>query len=522
MPIQGPFGFSSGINTKASLFTMPKDSLYTAKNVRHVSGSLQELYGTYKVNSSVISSPGKIAGIIANPFSPNNFPFLAVSDGHVYTLSGTGTATDISNGNQYAATNEGDVVTTAILGGVMIIGDPAAVYTANGWVLQWAGSGNVAKNLTAPDNVIFITVNNIMFSAGSIANLSKISWSAVGDPTTWPAASNLTFRIGDADGIIALSYIGTDVVIFKRASMARLSTYSVTTSGTTTLGPLTPVSTSIGCASPSAVDRLPDGRIVFLGSNAHAYIFDGSVIQDISDQPYPGPNVQALFDSCSPVQYVSIAGGFSTPGAIVCVYPPRNEVYFTVSTTPTTTTTPGNRFLIYNYLENTWFDGEANAGVGGGYPNSTAMTYVPTIPLVATTLTNGGLYGGSGNLVSGYRGFTYALDNTNGTAIFPIQWNVSIMLASEGRIFIPRSMLFYYQSISSSTSFTVSYGFDGGTVGNSVTITGSTTRTRKIIPIVTPNTPFSTMQVQILNSNAAGAGGGTLYEPLFLSDEVMI
>lgn len=521
MPIQGPYGFTHGINTKASLFTMPKDSLYTAKNVRHVSGSLQELYGTYKVNSTIISSPGKIAGIIANPFSPNSFPYLAVSDGHVYTLSGTGTANDISNGNQYAATNEGDAITTAILGGVMIIGDPAAAYTANGWVLQWAGSGNVTKNLTAPDNVIFITVNNIMFSAGSAANLSKISWSAVGDPTTWPAASNLTFRIGDADGITALSYIGTDVIIFKRASMARLSTFSTTIAGTTTLGPLTPISTFIGCCSPSAVDRLPDGRIVFLGSNAHAYIFDGSVIKDISDQPYPGPNVQALFDSCAPVLYSNFSG-LATPGAVVCVYPPRSEIYFVISTTPTTTTTPGNRFLIYNYLEDTWFDGEANAGTAGGYPNATAMAYVPTIPLVATTITNGGNYAGSGNLVSGYRGFTYVVDDTNGTAIFPIQWNISIMLASEGRIFIPRSMLFYYQSASSSASFTVSYGFDGATVGNSVTISGSTTRTRKIIPIISPNTPFSTIQIQILNANAAGAGGGTLYEPIFLSDEVMI
>ena len=504
----GPFNFSGGLISRSSVFASPPNSLYVSNNFRSYYGSILENFGTKNINSSALGTGvGFCCGITpANNSSSGSKSMVCVFDEKIYLVDVSGSATDISGAAQFSATSQRQV-TADILNGIMVIGDPNG---STGWLAQWSGTGNCSKLTAALDGRCVLTVNNFMFVAYIDSAPSTFQWSAVTDPTTWPSGNSLDFRKGDGDKIVALSYIGTDLYIFKQFSIGRLTTTTTTISGAVTLGPLQTVSIGIGAAGTRAVDRLPDGRLVFWAMNGHAYIFDGSTLTDISDQPFPEPSVQDLF---VPIQ----------PDVSVCsvsVYPPRSEVHFM---TAVQSGSPLGRDMVYNYQTNQWSDFEPNS-VGGTPPASplefSNSLFVPTIS--GKVASSSASFPFAGCLVSGtyINGYLYVNDAPGSTDNFVSQWNMSLLLNGDGRNFIPRSLLMFYKSATSSTpTMTVSYGYDNAAMTNSVTVTTSSSYQRLRMNLVEPSPSFSTIQIQVQGQSGLH---GILVEPFYLSDEVMI
>lgn len=64
---------------------------------------------------------------------------------------------------------------------------------------------------------------NYAFAANTTANPSRISWSALKDPTTWPAANFIDVNPDDGFPIVGLAYDGQSIIIFKTNSAYKLT-----------------------------------------------------------------------------------------------------------------------------------------------------------------------------------------------------------------------------------------------------------------------------------------------------------
>lgn len=374
-------------------------------------------------------------------------------------------------------------------------------------VVVTAYNGNIsALGGSPPTGVCVKVVNNFMFIAGTFFGsttsiLSRVYWSAVSDPTTWPAASNIDFRLNDGDFVTALGCIGINLYIFKQNSIGVLNTTTQTVAGTATLGPLSTVATGIGCPSPCGVDNLPDGRIVFYGTDHNIYLFDGSTFTNISQQPYlSGPSLRNdIVTSYGTV--ASLSAGFPT----VKVYPTTHEIWVF----PYTQTSPtASRAFIYDYENNFW--------------SSSMQFKIQSFALVGPSRNGPGIgysfravYGGEGLQA----GNVYLLENTTdaGTSISATQvleW--SIPLVNELANFVPRSVVI--PASLTYASVIAQFGFDG--VIQSTTYPLSTSIFRHVLPIQYPTgtngVRFSTFQLKVSNF-----GSKDKFYPITVSDQVL-
>lgn len=518
MPYLGPIGFGKGLNSKVTVFNATQDMLTTNKNFRYVAGSLVERYCGTLFNGTQLPGTGNfsIQNITPNNISANSAnsnPFLTICDGKIYKLNNSGGATDISGATTFGAGTQQSFSNGDILNGRIILGDP----TGGGAMATWNDTGN-ATMLTSPSANVVRSVNNFMFAINNAAGFSsRVYWSNVSDPTNWNSSNNfIDFRVGDGDTIADIHYIGTDLYIFKHRSIGRLSTLTIEVSGAITLGPLETVYVGIGAPGPGCVDKLPDGRLAFVGSDSHCYILDGSTLVDISDQPDFDSNVQTLLDTASPMTQAN--------SARCCVYPPRNEVWFIHTIAPITNGNPYDRAAVYNYKQNLWnyFLFSNSTPNTNGNERCEYIKYVPAIG-GSSTFSAYGNYGLIGNLITGYLGYLLVQDpaSQGGTLSTDLQWNASIVLSGEAKTFVPRSLILPYKSVTATAnSFTVAVGFDGGSFTTAKTLSLSTSYQRAQIPINTPAAGFETIQIRVLS--AGGTGGGTLFEPFFLSGEYLI
>lgn len=505
MTLLGPVTFSNGLNTSANVFALPPAATTVQQGYRYIQGSLSEIFAQGNFVTG-LGTTGLVQGIIPNPLG-GTYAFLTVVDGKIYGVTNSGSATDISGTAAYGSGTDLQTNNGEVLNGIMVISDALGLA---GQMNQWNGTGNVTVLTGSPDGTIVRVCNNFMFTfINSIAGsqTSTLYWSAVGDPTTWPAGNNLTFRIKDGSVIQDIRAIGSDLYIFKNKSIGRLSTQTIVISGAVALGPLVEVSSSVGISGPDTIAKLPDGRLVLLGTDMHAYVFDGSVLTDISDQPYPATNVQALLYALEPgtIQYNH-----------VCAYPPRNEVWF-ILTKGIASLPFGNYVLIWNYKDNTWSSIALD--------NVTSTNRITQIAYIENRLNNGAIYSNEGSLMTGNRpGVILSQDIPNtGAASWNNQWSTSVSLYSDGRVVIPRSIIFFYRATFPAENFTISYGFDGGTIGNATTvIVAGSAFVRKVIPIVLPSTGQSSVGPSTFQIQIDSTSPGLEMAPFYLSDEIFI
>jgi len=512
MATLGLIGYKGGLNTKASAFSLGRDQMTAAQNVRIQYNDLFKIAGSAKINSAALNSAASITGLCDWQTAAQNRYLVIVAGSKIYqALNLAAAPTDITGGATITSGNNNQH-TFASLNNILVICGGTTPDTP----LQWTGAGNVASlSGSPPVGNLVTTANNFMFISGVAAAPSTFYWSNASDPQTWSAANALNFRASDGDIITAIAPLGYNLAIFKRRSTGLLYTQTVTTTGAVTLAPLTQVNTANGCAGSQAWDMLPDGRIVVLGVDAHLRLFDGTNFQDISDQPPPLSNVQPFLDTANigRIQY-----------AVVRVYPTLSQVWVSFSTGSNTT---NDSIVVYNYLLECW------ECVIPDRPTNVACTSIdnrasPKHPILLVT--------------GDYGGFVYEHDTgttnaQNSDSHIDGYGTVSLILSDgEGRKFNPKSIKLPIEA-QSSGSLQVGWGYDGLTdvftsqivsesQGGAMldsnffldtsTLAGSSTLLQQVpVSSISNN---HTMQIQFRNQYASQP---FTIHPFWLSDEVL-
>jgi hypothetical protein len=520
MAYKGPYGFSGGLNTKESSWTLPQNCLTAAQNVNIVNNDLVKRNGSVLLPSAVLNSGAAVTGL-TDWFLTGTHYLIAVVGNKIYestTLSSTFTdktgAATITAGanNQHTFASLNNIL--AICGG-----------TTPDTPLQWTGTGNVSALGGSPPIGNIVTVaNNYMFIAGVAATPSRVFWSNASDPNTWSAASNVDFRPGDGDIVTNLITIGQNLLIFKNRSIGMLYTQSNTVSGAVTLAPLTQIINGIGCCGAQAADVLPDGSVIFMGYNGHVYWLQGGTsLEDISDPP-PTTSTQVATSNIQPT--LNTINFSQLPYCVVRTYPTKNEVWINVATGSSTT---NNMTFIYNYILGVWESQfiNINANVACTSVDSRAT---PTYPIIMVTGDT------SGNVYQQDTGSSDATIASPGAITG--YGTISAIFGADNTDYIPLSLVVPYETQTIGT-MQVGWGYDGLTnVSNtfifseigtgaqldvnffldvSAILSGPTTA-RKVVPIVGTGRSYS-MQIQFYD--ASSTNGFTIH-PVVVSDEVIV
>jgi len=507
---RGPFGFIQGWNSKASSITLPPNSMTDAQNVNIVYGDLVKRQGSAKINSAAISGTPAIHGLFDWQTNAGQRSLIITAGTKIFKANDlSSTFTDIT-GSATITSGQNNLHTFASLNNILIICGGTTPDTP----LQWTGSGNVASLAGSPPvGNICAVCNNFAFISGVAANPSRIYWSNVIDPNTWPSTNYVEFRASDGDKVTALCDADQSLVIFKRRSIGILWTIPPTSDASVTLGPLTQVIPTMGCPGPLCVDKLDDGRIAFLGTNAHVYIFDGTALQDISDPEPPFGSIQPTLNgvNVSHLQY-----------AVLKFYPTRREIWLSVAEGSSTT---NNAIYVYSLEYNCW-----ESKFVGIAANTMAQSIdtrgSPSHPIIMLT----GNY--SGQVYEQDNGTTNAED-VNG--VIDGYGTVSVLMGIGKRDYLPKSLMVPLEA-NGLTNLEVNYGFNGYTeVSNSTLIsqagTGGTldsfvldtsvlggNQTLYKSDVVSVAGSAVTMQVQFRNRQA---GQTFTVHPFFISEEVI-
>lgn len=524
MPTIGPFFPHEGLSTDASAFSLPPRQASILSDFTLAQGVLKTRptldlvdhaeMATFDIQGLAIwSDPAEIYVGSANV--PTVVAVVLTGSGYkIYSglLNSTPSVTFTDKTGTYVCAAMSNIYarwTFASLGG-KLVGAGGSAANVGPFKISAATGNAAALGGTPPKGDCVYVVNNFMFIArdiSSTANYSKVYWSNPSDPETWPAASNLTFRDADGDIISALSSIGNNLIIFKQNSTGMLSTVSQSVSGTVTLGPLTTISETIGCAGPLAVDKLPDGRIVFVSSHYHAYIFDGNTFQDISKQPYPEPGM-----------FSAIRQGDTTTNSmvIVRVNPLKGLVYFFPYTGNYTGASPVQGCYAYNYIENSWVQLSYWDSAAPGVNQFSSTIFAAS---AQQHQIKQGVYGGTSN------GKVFFLENELAVGPMTITSTfrtpvveMSILLPET---FVPRMLI---------VPATITYGTLTATVGYNGTYESAALTTSTLNPALwqvfdirsslsqIPRPQLMQVKLQ-LTPHVSNGANGSIY-PFYISDEV--
>ncbi len=510
MTMLGPFSPVQGLNSKSTIFTVPKNQATAMSDFIINYGSVVTRGSSFILNASPLNSSAPINGLTTwtdNTNDSGNLHLIAIAGSKAYNAlwsqdNSTLTFNDVT-GSVSIAPSANQLRRFDSLNNILVCVGGAGVGNVP-LKLPNASSGNFS-NLggSPPQSNSVIVCNNIMFLANSELASSSVYWSNVSDPETWGASNFLNFRNSDGDYITALGNFSNDLIIFKRNSIGRLSTQTIVISGTVTLGPLTTISNTIGCAGAQCVDNLPDGRLVFLGANYHLYIYDGSIFSDVSDQEIPGPSIQPSLD------VIAHRTATTIPNVCLKVYPTKNQIWISVPSDAAVPPSSGTVY-IYNYIDNSWTSStgiKANVFAIAPPGRANAVSGYPYRII-------SGDY--AGNVIEQDFSFVAPTDDS-GSLVTP-SFTMSFYFSGESSEFIPRSSVFPLTSTNGG-SISVTFGFDG-TMNGSPTYTSSSGVVRNIVTIPYKNNqnpikPFS-LQIQFSTSVGTAAIG-----PFYLSDEVL-
>jgi hypothetical protein len=511
MPPLGPFGFIGGWNTKESSWTLPSNSLTDSQNVNIVHNDLVKRNGSVILNASPLASGAAIHGIFDWRINSGTRYLLVTAGTKIYNSANLSTTFNDITGSATITAGQNNQHTFASLNNIVAICGGATPDTP----LQWTGTGNVSALAGSPPvgNIVAVA-NNFMFISGIAATPSRVYWSNVSDPNTWPAASFIEFRASDGDKVTALLEKDQNIYIFKQQSIGVLFTQSVSVSGTVTLAPLSQLIVGNGCSGRHCVDLLPDGRIVFLGTNNHVYIYDGASVNDVSD-PRTGSNIQTVLDSMNISRL---------PFSVVRVYPTRNQVWISMSSASATT---HDTVLVYDYQVNIWVSKFININANILEPVIDTRT-TPDHSILMVT----GDYAGevfeqdigttdasvSGGTIDGY-GTISVLLNPDQKQVFPRSAIIPLESETLGQL----TFSYGYNGltdVSYSTSLTQAQG--GADLDSEFTLdvsrlAGSTTLRDQTL-LVNAGSVFS-IQMQFRNDQASQS---FRVHPVYLSEEIMV
>jgi hypothetical protein len=500
MTIKGPYGFGRGWNAKASAWDCDPNGYVDAQNIEIQYGHV------IKKNGNILWSgahPGGTSQMGCLLYWGSNY-YACVATKVAYTAGGSSSATwtDITNGNTF---NGGDGMWMASLGGYLMIGTTQGymAYTTGGNTTQFADDIPTHP----PGHTLCGTVaNNYLFCGNGSSNgvnyPHRVFWSNVETPLLFAATNFVDVDVSDGSHqVLAVFPFGQNLLIFKDNVIAFL--YTQSTAGS--LGPLIMIQEEYGIAGPNCVDKMPDGRVVFLASNNHVYIYDGNTFQDISDQPPPYSNIQPIFGALAFPGYSGIGQG------CVKVYQGKNQVWVTYPFSWTNVV--GNTYtngviFIYDIVQNMWLS---------AYPDHRVYVMLDLLTTTGELLISGGAV-----LFQEDTGGSNA--DTTGAQTFDAYVTKSIVIGGDSRDFTPRSaVLPYYAASFQAAVYTGANGWNlppNAFSGNPWVSPGlPAAEHKKVVYFYTESTGWDTFQLRF---DGFSVNQPFKLSPFYLSDQIEV
>ena len=222
--------------------------------------------------------------------------------------------------------------------------------SSDGKIYKWRPHGGgvntpdtiatVVTNAPTGNSGVIITNERHMVALGSGSDPRKVAWSDREDNTTWTAAATNTagdLNVPSSGRVIAAEKWQTDIILFTDTGIARMYytgspfLYGIQDAGT-------------NCKVVSSRSIVSAGNfLAWMGENS-LFIFDGAV------KELPCEVHDYIFDDLNYGRRKTIAGGHNSN---------FNEIMWFF---PSTDSLKPNKYVIWNYLENSWSVGSMDRG----------------------------------------------------------------------------------------------------------------------------------------------------------------
>ena len=211
-----------------------------------------------------------------------------------------------------------------------VISSQGPVYGMNGTDTPQQFNGTSLGNWTAtdaggtvPNGTMCVYSNNQVFVAGTSANPSRVTYSAIGDPTGWNPANNLgagflDFDPDDGQVITALGTVGPYVLVAKPRKLFVI----IQPGNAAVAASIRRLSQNIGCVAHRSLAQDPNGTY-FLAEDRNVYVTNGTKITPLGDLIQPtfdsltGPRSQAVGAAIDGHYYLSVPLNSSTNDTVL-------------------------------------------------------------------------------------------------------------------------------------------------------------------------------------------------------------
>lgn len=283
--------FGKGLNTKAAPFLLQDEEARDLSNVQSTrTGAILKRNGLVTLASPAVTFTSLFAAEAASPAA-----FIGAGGTALYSVSTGGTVTQLKSG----LTNN----LNWSFAQMPTISGQGPLYGMNGTDTPqyWDGSSSATANWTAtsgalPNGTMCVVHQNRLFVAGVAANPSRLYWSALGDPTSWPSANVVDLDPNDGESITGIGLIGPYLAVGKSHKL-----FLVHDANT---GANRRLSDSVGIASHRSIASGPF-EMYFLSNERGVYQVDAhGKITFLSDL------IQPTMDSIVTAQRNTAAGTF--------------------------------------------------------------------------------------------------------------------------------------------------------------------------------------------------------------------
>ena len=166
----------------------------------------------------------------------------------------------------------------------------------------------------------------------SVAYPSRVRWSNINDPNSFPSLNYIDVEPNDGDKIVSVISFDDSVYIFKKRSIHRMV---ITGLDGADAFIIRPVVRNMGAWAKNSVRVIPNVGIAFLAQNT-MYVLSDTGLEPIGDP------IQRTFDGLTRTMWGNAVG---------VVYPKRYQYWLAVSTT---SDSQNHQVLVYDYIQKAW------------------------------------------------------------------------------------------------------------------------------------------------------------------------
>jgi len=276
--------FAGGLNIRETANAIKDNECRVAKNCYFLGKGVNKRAGWTKLATAAVGTAGNLIGVYQGTWIVSSVltRYVVATDGvKIFWLNGT-SWTDITGALTLTPT------TTSIVS-FMQMSNLLVGYDGTNAPWKWDAVGAAALALggTPPVGNIGIVWQNRTFWAGVAAARTRLYYSALGDPESYPAANYIDVPSAfDGDPITGLAILYGALIIFKRNSIYILQGDSPDT------WVLSKTNSSVGCASPYSTIAV--GNLIYFVSDKGLYAMNLTNNRQVSYKVEPTYNTAII------------------------------------------------------------------------------------------------------------------------------------------------------------------------------------------------------------------------------------